>query len=537
VQAAVSTGSVTFDALSPTTTQGDIIYRNASTNTRLGAGPNGYHLQTAGAGVNPSWSGFTQAGAGAVVRAWQDKSRDVIHASDFGVTANGTTDDTAAMNAALAAAAGKKLVVPAGLILISNSLNPITAGSTYIEGAGADSTKFVISHGFVDIFTWTNVVGGGMRGCGFNASVTRGDGSYIKINNSNLMWFCENNFNGAYIGITISANGGRHIWIMNSQFTLAPSGTGVYLINQTGNINIINNSFIGTLEFSPIAAIKITDASGIWMYGNDCYQCGCGLLIEPSFGNKVENVFGVGNAWDSSQKHGVFINNNGGAVQRLRFSNEWCATNNLFGILIQGTGTTSGISWVNGYIINNGHQGLGCAMGSNYDFSHNTVAGNGYTAPGTMDGLSFQPGISDVRLIGNRCGPVDGYANTQQFGIGIESGPGNNIQILNNDLSGNAAGSLKYSAVTGTSNRVEGNIAYNPVGMSNYTPPASGTTYRAGPTRETHYLDHGNLTNLTVNGVGLFYGSGNSTVTFDLGPNETYLMIYSSPPTCARTIH
>lgn len=44
-----------FDALSPGTTQGDVIYRNASNNVRLGAGTSGQSLVTGGASANPAW--------------------------------------------------------------------------------------------------------------------------------------------------------------------------------------------------------------------------------------------------------------------------------------------------------------------------------------------------------------------------------------------------------------------------------------------------------------------------------------------------
>lgn len=54
------TGQITktaaFDALSPTTTQGDIIYFNGTNNVRLGAGTAGQFLQTAGVGGNPTWA-------------------------------------------------------------------------------------------------------------------------------------------------------------------------------------------------------------------------------------------------------------------------------------------------------------------------------------------------------------------------------------------------------------------------------------------------------------------------------------------------
>lgn len=48
-----TTASAAFDALSPLTTRGDIIYRNATTNTRLAAGTSGQFLQTKGSVLDP----------------------------------------------------------------------------------------------------------------------------------------------------------------------------------------------------------------------------------------------------------------------------------------------------------------------------------------------------------------------------------------------------------------------------------------------------------------------------------------------------
>ena len=45
------------------TTQGDIVYRNASGLARLGAGTSGQVLQTGGAGANPSWVDTSSGGA------------------------------------------------------------------------------------------------------------------------------------------------------------------------------------------------------------------------------------------------------------------------------------------------------------------------------------------------------------------------------------------------------------------------------------------------------------------------------------------
>jgi hypothetical protein len=51
-----SAGTNGTDVGTTLTTQGDILYRNASGLVRLGAGTNGQVLTTAGAGANPSWS-------------------------------------------------------------------------------------------------------------------------------------------------------------------------------------------------------------------------------------------------------------------------------------------------------------------------------------------------------------------------------------------------------------------------------------------------------------------------------------------------
>jgi hypothetical protein len=57
-----ATKTAAFDALSPLTTQGDIIYFDGSNNARLGYGTSGNVLITQGAGANPTWSSPTSVG-------------------------------------------------------------------------------------------------------------------------------------------------------------------------------------------------------------------------------------------------------------------------------------------------------------------------------------------------------------------------------------------------------------------------------------------------------------------------------------------
>lgn len=104
--------------------------------------------QIAGTFVN-----FLQAGTGAVTRTMQAKGRDIISVKDFGAVGDGSTDDTAAIAAALAYAAtlvrtsanvdapesgGVTVYVPAGVYIVSDTL--VVETGTYFIGAGKTST-------------------------------------------------------------------------------------------------------------------------------------------------------------------------------------------------------------------------------------------------------------------------------------------------------------------------------------------------------------------------------------------------------------
>jgi len=60
---------------------------------------------------------YIPAGTGAVARTLQDKLREVVSVKDFGAVGDGVTDDTAAIQLALNAAANKELMFPAGTYL------------------------------------------------------------------------------------------------------------------------------------------------------------------------------------------------------------------------------------------------------------------------------------------------------------------------------------------------------------------------------------------------------------------------------------
>lgn len=97
-------------------------------------GTTAYFSASAGA----SRIGFLQSGIGAVARTVQDKLRDFVNVRDFGAVGDGTTDDTAAIQAAMAA--HDVVQFPAGTFKITTTLTLTRTGQA-LMCAGSRRTE------------------------------------------------------------------------------------------------------------------------------------------------------------------------------------------------------------------------------------------------------------------------------------------------------------------------------------------------------------------------------------------------------------
>ena len=83
-------------------------------------------------GTNSTGINFTQSGTGAVTRNVDSKLKDVVSVKDFGAVGDGTTNDTAAIQAA--SAATSEIYFPVGTYLINTSIS-ISASAVFADGA------------------------------------------------------------------------------------------------------------------------------------------------------------------------------------------------------------------------------------------------------------------------------------------------------------------------------------------------------------------------------------------------------------------
>jgi polygalacturonase len=298
---------------------------------------------------------FIQAGTGAVTRTSQNKMRDVVSVKDFGAVGDGVIDDTAAIQAAIAAANGGALVLPpsSGSYLVRSKLTIASAIDIFGYGAtilfdfpvatsNANGRLFDIAASNVS-FNGLTIDATGITGTitGVNRYAIAVDPSgatrYNNISFRDCRFTNLTQYSGTIPATTtvmhvIYAKQADNLLVRDCVFNTI-SGSPIYLID-TERAKIIDNDFIAF----GWTGVWLNNANKYWEIRGNTFSGT--TLAAPSYWGGAIDVMGQTSdaaAPGEPDEHGVISDNKFiggvyryGAVLRLASSRHVVISDNLF---------------------------------------------------------------------------------------------------------------------------------------------------------------------------------------------------------------
>jgi len=379
-----------------------------------------------------------------------------------GATGNGTTDDTAAIQAtvtaAIAASAG--VYIPSGGYKVSSAITGTPINGLSITGAGTFVTFINPTSTTADVFRLTSTnedspitmsgftidyaavtptsgtifnFTGGCGGLHFSNVVTSGGWNVLTMGNASTfnVFVTQCEFDGFLNdGITISIWPGGLIHISHISINCTSAnvaGTGL-LINGGQSIFLSDMNIQGPyfpIIISAAGGQTVTDITATSVWGDSAAR--------GNTGGAAWNI-GVGGA---------------GTTKRIQLTNCWGGSAGLSGFQL---GVTDQISLINCRAIANQTDGITLQANClNILIEGCQVTANSLAGSGMFNGITVDPVCANISIIGNKCGPTTDFPTSDQaYGISVTAGATNDLIISLNLLGGNVTGGLFNGATGGT---------------------------------------------------------------------------------------
>jgi hypothetical protein len=409
-------------------------------------------------------------------RRWhRESSGDPVRACWFGAKGDGSTDDTAALRAAITACgsgtlelqgnAGDTFMV-SGVLTISQPHLTIYGPSATITTNSATADVFVVNADFFEL-----------HGVTITASVTRTAGAYVNFNGGNYGHIHDFTITAFFVGVLIGNVNTIGAHLSHGRLQLGVAGTASGIVVNGGVDHVLDNLWIVGGSGANLANGVVINACGdITLDHVSTVYAGNGLAITPATGAIAQVVMVSDSYFDSGSGSGIYVAP-GGAVQALKLSNVWSASNAGGGLTLSrtGTGTVAQVDAVgcvfanstgtttNGVTINPGVGNAtlsGCTMGSN-----------------TGAGVFIAAAVSAVKVLGCTLGVAGQFVGNTLFGVTVGAGC-TNIVIANNIFAGNGSGAVGIAGadLASTANFVHDNAGFAVRNRGQATLPAGTNT-------------------------------------------------------------
>lgn len=253
---------------------------------------------------------FLAAGAGAVPRSYLERGREHLSVKDFGAAGDGVADETAALQAALAAlpAAGGRLYLPAGRYRVSAPLVLDKPGVVFGDGPAS----VIVTAAAGDLLT-VAAANAQVRDLAFAASVPRTAGAYVRLaaNDTRLERFL---MTGAATGVAIAA-GVNRVQVADGVLTgtTLPASTAVVI---EGGDNLGLRGLVVPVAGGFGTGIWLQACGRVVIEGCRIQQCSYGITIAPTAGQACHDVWVSACQIESCGTNGVRVLAPGGTVWR-----------------------------------------------------------------------------------------------------------------------------------------------------------------------------------------------------------------------------
>jgi hypothetical protein len=359
---------------------------------------------------------------------------------DYGAAADGTTDDTPAIQAAISNATtygGGIVLFPAGTYYVAGTIT-ISGIGIHLQGVGATTSVLLApSAGNIDTIVFSGVDSGAIRDLKISSRSPRGSGRSIFLEQTANMSIERVNMDQQFIGIQI--DGGYCHRVHQCFIAISASGTGIFI----GSTYPQNDTYLDNIFVTGgSSSYHIQKSGAVWMNACDSILSTCGLIIDPPEGLGVTFCFFSNCAWDSTTSHCVYISAAGsGYVNGLTFVNCWSASASS-GDCVVVAGNVNGCEFVGHRFLNNPAGNGLWVSGAKYVHADACVA----TGITHGSGYCFTGNATNFAVRNCHAGPYGGPGATppmpgNAWGVTVTAGCSNYI-IANNMFHGNTVGAI-----------------------------------------------------------------------------------------------
>jgi len=421
-----------------------------------------------------------------------------VNVKDYGAVGDGTTNDAAAINAAIAAAGalgvsnrGVDVFFPAGVYahgstIVNNNSNVM------LIGAGWQSTVlyYTASTGDnVQLGNGSSKSGSGIQHMSIWSSGAKTSGANINVNAMNDCLIQNFVINNCYQGILVQGASIK-VWIDQGEINntnSTASAAGIQVTNGAAGDTYIR-SIIFSNGSAATAGIVLTQTGHAEIINCNVTKCTTGLLINPTTSQDVSYLFVEHSLFDSCVSYGMNITPSAAASARVRslmfidswFSGSTAAGSNGINITLASSAIVDAVSFIGCRILNNQGNGVAIAAGpNNISFTDCTIAGNGAASSNTLDGFALAANASGISIMNCEIAQAGTAGNTQRYAISVAAGTSANLQFVNNQCTPNGTigthGYINIGALTGGGINITGNSPQLDSGMGSTTVAASAS--------------------------------------------------------------